>query len=231
MRQMLLGIGVAALLATASAASAQQLYGNFDGTMMGDAARQNGIESEMSRLRERPTGSARQGICPLVRGASAEVNNYVASRMRQVAEDVGAEYAKQSCEPNVVVLFSSDPDQLVNEADRTKRFNYNGVPAKAAQQFRSSAQPVRWMHGSATPGVKTRDARPYNALVVVDANKAANVKVSALADYVTMVSLADTQKRAAPDSSIMNLFDGEGAGPQAMTEADRAYLRTVYRAR
>lgn len=228
MRRVLLGIGVAAaLLTTAQAASARQAD-----TMIGDSRRQNGLEVEMSRLRERPTGGARQGVCPLVRGASAEVNNYVASRMRQVAQDVGANYATQSCEPNVVVLFSSDPDQLVNEAARTKRFNYNGVSAKAAQQFRSSAQPVRWMHGSATPGVKTRDARPYNSLVVVDANKAANMKVSALADYVTMVSLADVQTRAAPDNSIMNLFDdAKGAAPQAMTEADQAYLRSVYRAR
>lgn len=231
MRQVLLGLGVLALMATAPAVSAQQLYGNFDGTMMGDAARQNGVESEMGRLRQRPTGGARQGVCPLVRGASAEVNTYVAARMRQVAEQVGAEYAHTACEPNVVVLFSSNPNELVNEAARTKRFNYNGVTAQKAAQFRASSQPVRWIHGSATPRMATKDARPYNSLVVVDANKTADMKVSALADYVTMVSLADVHARATPDNSIMNLFDGEAAAPQAMTEADQAYLRAVYRAR
>jgi hypothetical protein len=203
----------------------------MDGTLVGDAVRQSAFEAEQARLRARPTGGARDGLCPLIRGASAEVNAYVASRMRQVAQDVGAEYAHRSCEPNVVVLFSSDPAQLVSEATRAKRFNYSGVTTANAQRFKTSTRPVRWMHGSATPGVATRDARPYNALVVVDANKAASVKVSALADYLTMVSLADLQKRSAPDHSIMNLFDGEAGGPQAMTDADRAYLRTVYRTR
>ncbi len=229
MRQVLLGIGVMAVLATAPAASARQ-----SDTMIGDARRENGLASEMGRLRSGngPTGGARQGVCPLVRGASAEVNNYVAARMHQVAKDVGAQYARGDCEPNVVVLFSSEPDQLLNEAARNKRINYSGVTAQGAQQFRTSTQPVRWMHGSATPGISTRDARPYNSLVVVDANKVADVKVSALADYVAMVSLADVRTRAAPaDSTILNLFDDAKAAPQAMTEADRAYLRAVYRAR
>ncbi|PIB92201.1 hypothetical protein [Caulobacter sp. FWC2] len=227
MRRVLLGIGVMTLLASGSAVSARQ-----SDTMMGDARRENGLAVEMARLRSGngPTGGARQGVCPLVRGASAEVNDYVAARMRQVAKDVGAEYARWDCEPNVVVLFSSEPDQLLNAASRDKRFNYSGVTAQRAQQFKTSTQPVRWMHGSATPGMKTRDARPYNSLVVVDANKAADVKVSALADYVTMVSLADVQARAAPaDGTILNLFDNGKA--EAMTEADRAYLRAVYRTR
>jgi len=219
-------MGVLALLATAPAVSAQQLYGNFDGTMIGDSRR----ESEVSRRPDYLTGGARQGICPLVKGASAEVNAYVSARLRQVANDVGARYANSRCEPNMVVLFSSEPQQLVDEASRKGRFNYRGVTPQKADAFKSSAQPVRWMHGTATPGMKTKDARPYNSLVVVDASKTAGMKVSALADYVTMVSLADVQNRAAPDNSIMNLFD-DGAAPQAMTDADRAYLRTVYRSR
>lgn len=233
MRQGLLGMGVVALLvATASAVSAQQFPGVADGTMVGDARRESSAYVDMARIRSGPTGGAREGVCPLVRGASAEVNAYVASRLRQVAKEVGAEYAHQACEPNVVVLFTADPEQLLSEASRTKRFNYSGVSNRKAQQFKASTQPVRWMHGSATLGMKTRDARPYNALVVVDASKAADVKISALADYVSMVSLADVQTRAAPDHSIINLFDNaKGAAPQAMTDADRAYLRAVYRAR
>lgn len=229
MRRVLLGMGVLALLATAPAVSAQQQSGNFDGTMAGDAARQNGLEVEMTRLRQGndPTGGARQRVCPLVRGASDEVNAYVASRLRQVANDVGAQYANQRCEPNMVVLFSSEPQKLVDEASRAGRFNYNGVTPQKADAFRSSTQPVRWMHGSATPRLKTKDTRPYNSLVVVDANKAAGVKVSALADYVSMVTLAEAPPSGG--SSILNLFDeGQGAAPAGMTDADRAYLRGVY---
>lgn len=227
MRQVLLGLGVLTLLATAAPAYAQQMPGNFDGTIIGDSRREN----EVGRRPDYPTGGARQGICPLVRGASAEVNAYVSARLHQVANDVGARYAGTRCEPNMVVLFSSEPQQLVDEASRKGRINYRGVTPQKADAFKNSSQPVRWMHGSGAPGMATRDARPYNSLVVVDASKTANMKVSALADYVTMVTLADTQTRAAPDHSIMNLFDEAGGAPQAMTDSDRAYLRTVYRSR
>lgn len=224
MRRMLLSVGVAVLLAAGSAASARQSE-----TLMGDARRQQGLESEMARLRQGLTGGAREGICPLVRGASAEVNNYVAARLRQVANQVGAEYAHRDCEPNVVVLFSSNPDELVVEATRAKRFNYRGVAAQDIERFRTSTQPVRWIHGSAAPGLKTQDARPYNALVIVDAAKAADFKVSTLADYVSLVALADTRVRAPAQDSILNLFDsGAIDAPRAMTEGDRAYLRSVH---
>lgn len=224
MRRMLLSVGVAVLLATGSAASARQSE-----TLMGDARRQQGLESEMARLRQGLSGGAREGICPLVRGASTEVNNYVAARLRQVANQVGAEYAHRDCEPNVVVLFSPNPDELVAEATRAKRFNYSGVAPQDIERFKTSSQPVRWIHGSAAPSLKTRDARPYNALVIVDAAKAANVKVSTLADYVSLVALADTRVRAPAEDSILNLFDGGAIGaPHSMTEADRAYLRSVH---
>jgi len=222
MRRMLLSVGVLALLATGSVASARQ-----SDTLIGDSRRQQGLESEMGRLRMGQTGGAREGVCPLVRGASAEVNAYVGARLRQVANQVGAEYAHRDCEPNVVVLFSPDPDELVAEATRAKRFNYRGVAAQDVERFKTSRQPVRWIHGSAAPGLKTTDARPYNALVIVDANKAGDVKVSTLADYISLVALADVRIRPAPAEGILNLFNAVDA-PRAMTEADRAYLRSVH---
>jgi hypothetical protein len=221
---MLLSVGVLALLATGSVASARQSE-----TLMGDARRQQGLESEMGRLRQGLTGGAREGVCPLVRGASTDVNNYVAARLRQVANQVGAEYAHRDCEPNIVVLFSPNPDELVAEATRAKRFNYRGVAPQDIERFKTSRQPVRWIHGSAAPGLKTRDARPYNALVIVDAAKAADVKVSTLADYVSLVALADTRVRAPAEDTILNLFDsGAVDAPRAMTEADRAYLSSIH---
>lgn len=224
MRRVLLSVGVVALLATGSVAFARQ-----NDTLRGDSRRQQMLDSEMARLRvEPPDGSARKGLCPLVRGASAEVNNYISARLRQVAYEVGARYAHDACEPNVVILFTSEPGKLLTEAGRAKRLNYNGVSKQRIEAFQTSAQPVRWLHGSARPGLKTLDARPDNALVIIDANKAADVKVSALADYVSLVSLAAVSPSAANGSSIMNLFDGPDA-PQAMTEGDRAYLRSVYR--
>ncbi|ATC24486.1 hypothetical protein EIB18_07860 [Caulobacter vibrioides] len=226
MKNVIFGLAITAALAVAPAAMARQAD-----TLIGDARRQSGLEAEMARLRQTSPGSARDGVCPLVRGASAEVNAYVAARLHQVARQAGATYAKRACEPNVVVLFSAEPDQLIREAAQSKRFNYRGAPADAVQAFKAGGQPVRWVHGGDVRGSAAGDARPHNALVVVDAAMAQNVKVSALADYLAMVSLADVRVRPAPANSIMSLFDTSGASPAALTPADQAYLRSVYRAR
>jgi hypothetical protein len=226
MKNAILVLAVSAALTGASGVSARQAD-----TLIGDGRRQNGLEVEMSRLRQTSPGSARDGVCPLVRGATAEVNAYVAARMHQVAQQVSAPYSKRACEPNVVVLFSVEPDALIREAARSKRFNYRGVSAAAAETFRSGADPVRWVHGGDVRGSATGDARPHNALVVVDATKAQDIKIAALADYLVMVSLADVRVRPAPTDTILNLFEAGDSALPGLTEADRAYLRSVYRAR
>jgi hypothetical protein len=226
MKNAILVLAVSAALTGASGVSARQAD-----TLIGDGRRQNGLEVEMSRLRQTSPGSARDGVCPLVRGATAEVNAYVAARMHQVAQQVGAPYSKRACEPNVVVLFSAEPDALIREAARSKRFNYRGVSAAAAETFRSGADPVRWVHGGDVRGSAAGDARPHNALVVVDATKAQDIKIAALADYLVMVSLADVRVRPAPTDTILTLFEAGDSAPPGLTEADRAYLRSVYRAR
>lgn len=226
MKNVISCLAVIATLATASGVSARQAD-----TLIGDARRQNGLESEMARLRQTSPGSARDGVCPLVRGASSEVNAYVAARLHQVARQAGAAYARRACEPNVVVLFSSEPDQLTREASRGKRFNYRGVSPEAAATFQTGGGPVRWVHGGDVRGSTAGDARPHNALVVVDATKAQNIKVAALADYLAMVSLADVKVRPAPTDTILTLFEAGDSAPPGLTEADRAYLRIVYRAR
>lgn len=226
MRNTVLVAAVTAALAVASSVSARQAD-----TLVGDGRRENALQVEMSRLRQASPGSARDGVCPLVRGASAEVNAYVAARMHQVAQQAGAPYAKRACEPNVVVLFSTEPDALIREAARSKRFNYRGASTAAVETFRSGADPVRWVHGGDVRGSAAGDARPHTALIVVDATKAQDVKVSALADYLAMVSLADVRVRPAPTDSIMTLFDDRDGTPKALTEADQAYLRSVHRAR
>ena len=151
MRNVLFGLSVAATLALAPAVHARQAD-----TLMGDARRQNGLESEMSRLRQASPGSARDGVCPLVRGASAEVNAYVAARLHQVARQAGASYAKRACEPNVVVLFSAEPDQLIQAATKAKRFNYRGARSgPGADRSAGSMEATCGARPLATPGLIT----------------------------------------------------------------------------
>jgi hypothetical protein len=72
-----------------------------------------------------------------------------------------------------------------------------------------------------------------NAVLIVDAERVGNVQVSALADYLAMVSLAqlDPEADTSQQSSILNLFaDAQSARMAGMTDWDLAYLHGLYAA-
>lgn len=72
-------------------------------------------------------------------------------------------------------------------------------------------------------------------LVVVDASKSQGLELSSLADYLSMVALAQLDPGADTSGydTILNLFSAHSAGtetPVEMTDWDRAYLQGLYRA-
>ncbi|MEZ5973127.1 MAG: hypothetical protein R3C31_15050 [Hyphomonadaceae bacterium] len=72
-----------------------------------------------------------------------------------------------------------------------------------------------------------------NVVVIVDATGARNVRVDALADYIAMVSLSQTEPDANTDGydTILNLFSDPPSGETGMTEWDLAYLQGLYSGR
>ncbi|HYD87425.1 MAG TPA: hypothetical protein VEA80_08120 [Vitreimonas sp.] len=81
-----------------------------------------------------------------------------------------------------------------------------------------------------------RMARPTlqavrNVVIIVDAERVGGVRLEALSDYLAMVSLAqlDPSADTSGQATILNLF-ADGAGPNAMTEWDIAYLSGLYQA-
>jgi hypothetical protein len=127
----------------------------------------------------------------------------------------------------------------------------------ALRAFVASDAPVRWWHvgrtttndgqevsdtadGSAPVTFVTGGASRLRrntrqdfgaAFIVVDANRFADVNsdFEALADYVTMVTLAQVDADADPRGlpSILNLFT-DRAAPRELTDWDVAYLRGLY---
>jgi hypothetical protein len=70
-------------------------------------------------------------------------------------------------------------------------------------------------------------------IIIVDATQAAGIQFEALADYVSMVALAQIDPDARPTGvdSILNLFNDQAAlRPTTITEWDLAYLRGLYEA-
>lgn len=191
-------------------------------------------------------------LCPVVAGAGRDADRYVRSRLRQVAGEVGLKFAAKTCYPNLMILFSREPEVMLDQARRRGKIRYDTISMPAIDRFKANPNPVRWLsytnevaaYGDMSSGdtdIRTMRApdshilqpvasRLSNSLVVVDARKAEGVEIAALADYVSMIALADIRPDATqPDqASILNLF-AEPGGPKRLTTADQAYLRALYK--
>ncbi|MDI1366030.1 MAG: hypothetical protein PSX79_14415 [bacterium] len=192
-------------------------------------------------------------LCPLVAGAPREVNTYVTARLRQVGEQVGVEFERKPCQPNLLVLFSREPEVMLRQARDQRKINAR-FSTPQARRFMSEPRPVRWLNNVGVTAAEGRTASASNSIIVsgvdsrlsnptrslilgsvivVDANRTQGVEVGALADYVALTALADIKPDAnlAGHRSILNLFsDGQPAASR-LTPIDMAYLRGVYKAR
>jgi hypothetical protein len=192
-------------------------------------------------------------LCPLVVGARPEVNTYVTSRLRQVGQQVGVQFERKACQPNLLVLFSNEPETMLQKAQAQKKISLNRVRPTEARRFMADGQPVRWLNGVAivpavgktasanslvANGVESRLSNPTRSVVrgsviVVDANKTSDVEVAALADYVALTALTNIKPDAnlSGHRSILNLFAEGGRSADRLTPLDIAYLHGVYKAR
>jgi hypothetical protein len=199
-------------------------------------------------------------LCPYVVGAPAEVNTYVASRLRQVGETVGVKFEAKACQPNLLVLFSNEPETMLRRARKMRRINFSPATPSEIDRFLGSTRPVRWWHSVVvTPSTATSPLagvidgpaiiRMENtrmlpstrsvirgSLIVVDAAQAGGVEVGALADYIAFAALTDVKLGAEmPDQdTILNLFAPgitRDNTARRLTPIDLAYLRGVYKTR
>ncbi len=137
--------------------------------------------------------------------------------------------------------------------------NVSTLGSAAFQAFLDNNQPVRWWHVAQTrtadgmqldgdasmggmsnaPAARSHGSRLRGdtredlnrVIVIVDASRVGNVQLSALADYVAMVSLAQIKADADTSgfASILNLFSSSRQ-LTAMTDWDVAYLSGLYTA-
>ena len=261
MRRLLLGLGLAALLATPNVVFGQAQHPNatdVDPLLVKGANRATTMSyvravtqlSSGGQVSKRPVR-----LCPYVAGGGRDVNRYVLRRLREVAGEVGLVFADRKCHPNMLILFSREPEVLLHQARKRGKIDYSGVQIPRVDRFKASISPIRWLsrttemsvYGEVPPGgidPSTAEYRApgsrivlptvsvlYHSLVVIDAEKANGVEVAALADYVSMVTLVDIKPDAAPaQSSILNLFSGNDRAKR-LTVSDRAYLQAVYKMR
>lgn len=196
-------------------------------------------------------------VCFGLLGLRAPLARTLLDRIGGNARDLGVRVSAPGCEPNVLVVVTDNVAAVTGEADRN-RLRYMGVDKDhgvsmgvgAWRDFMETPRPVRWWHVSR---LMTRDNMPadsatvylydagyihapthlnlHHVFIVVDAARVNGVPANALADYLTMVSLAQIDPNAdlAGTPTILNLFH-EGGMAGELTDWDRAYIRGLYAA-
>jgi hypothetical protein len=207
-------------------------------------------------------------LCPNAVGLTPDFNSFIIARIRQVADMVGAPLqTKLPCKPNMVVLFTPQPQALLDvvRAQKPVLLGYHST-AQMEAMTRVSHPIQAWyatatrdyngtlrlddaqafdacvaMYGAASCSAASMGTRVFDGMhsemaavtVVADANKIAGLQIGALADYIAMLALSQTQTFEAclPLASIANLMtaDCEGKKAQSLTESDLAYLKALYK--
>lgn len=222
----------------------------------------------------------KHGICPVVTGLPEVYAKLTATRVRQVAEMVGAPVADaRSCKTNIDIVFTLDPQVLLDDVQKKHRVFLGYHDAAEELHLATVTHPIQaWyttqtadLNGSTYIDDKLRnhggfyitvpsgsgyeqvfipDARVasvtgshlgdgisselYHVIITVDPTKVQGQTFRALADYVAMLSLAQTQtfEACAPVASITNLIShgcDVGAATSEISANDLAYLQGLYR--
>jgi|ERR1700733_2660779 len=195
-------------------------------------------------------------ICPQVAGLPYLDGEFVLSRFSEMAAAAGASLAPNICRPNLYILVSSVPDELIAEWSKRNPWMFGTAGGTKIRQFLHASAPVRvWYNTSLFNGdgvsckvydeginiceqgtqiaqVRLASVRDLTSVVVlVDARQIKEINMGQLAAYIAMVGLAEIRVDAklgdAP--TILHLFtDSANAPALGMSGWDAAYLKALY---
>ena len=195
-------------------------------------------------------------ICPQVAGLPYLDGEYVLSRFSQIAAAAGATLAPNICQPNLHILVSSVPDELIAEWSKRNPWMFGTAGGTKIHQFLHSSAPIRIWYNTAYFSGDGMSCKVYNegipmceqhaqiaqahlwavrdlasVIILVDARRIKEISMGQLAAYLSMVGLAEIRVDAklgdAP--TILRLFtDPTNAPALGMSTWDTAYLKALY---
>jgi len=201
-------------------------------------------------------------ICPSVVGLKAPYGQRLIDRIATVSGAVGLQTGAPGCRPNMIIVATDDSQTLARTVvdANPKAFAAweRGLSRgrEALAVFVETPTPVRWWHVTRT---RTADGGDFDrgaqvrvrgvgrlrattrddfdhVIILVDVKRIGLIRFETLADYITMVGLAqiDPDVTLAPGVSIIGLFADRSSGAEAargLTEWDAAYLLGLYSAK
>jgi hypothetical protein len=199
----------------------------------------------------------RQPVCPSVSGLPREAGEFVLGRFSEIARAAAVPLAGEHCHPNLFVVVSPRPAELLQAMEK-RNFQFAfGVDASptVVDELITTPRPVRVWYTSlmedrwGMPVVCTAFGHPapchseashllFNAVyvfgrvfVIVDLRRLDGVTRGQFADYVAMVGMAKLKPdaRLGDASTILKLFDGaHQAAPPGLTDWDQTFLKSLY---
>ena len=123
-----------------------------------------------------------------------------------------------------VSIQSSDGPPGMPDAPRGAKFTtWSGGEGEPPGNVDSAT-----LHHYSASLLSTRSARGiYAATLVVDSKRIGEVSVRSIADYAALVGLAEVSFGAAPEKSILSLF--EPTGDRLLSDRDTSFLSGLYR--
>jgi hypothetical protein len=195
-------------------------------------------------------------ICPEVAGLPAEDGEYVLSKVSEIARTAGASLAPEICSPNLHIVFSSVPDEIIAEWSARTPWMFGHAGGGKIRQFIKSTAPIRvWYnttffdgHGIAcktyNEGIQVceQDAEVTqiryaavrnlsSVIVLVDARQTKGISNGQLSAYIAMVGLAEIRvnPKLGDAPTILQLFaDSAIPPPPGLSLWDEAYLNALY---
>jgi hypothetical protein len=166
-------------------------------------------------------------VCPLVTGLRHEQDEFVLSRVSEIARAAGTPLGGQKCHPNLYIFVTAHPRELLRTIVSRRYLVFFGHAAPSqVDQFINRPGAVKVWHNTFQGAF---GVAPVS--VVVDGTRLDGVSEKQLADYVGMVSLAEIKSSAhfGEANTILKLFDGPPeAAPEGLSDWDRAFLKIVY---
>lgn len=202
---------------------------------------------------DEPLARMTEPLCIAASGLSAKVGAPIADRILGHAERLGIPLGGDKCSPNVLVLFvENGASQVAWLADHRPGV-FGDMSAHDVGALVRDKGPV---HAWSLTAITSRDGDPLvqlggglptlripsvsrirlstkahiaAALILIDRGAVEGKTINQIADYATMRLLAEVRPRKGDGvSTILSLFNGDGAAPESLTPFDWGYLRGLY---
>jgi hypothetical protein len=193
-------------------------------------------------------------ICFYLAGLPAEQVKLVLARLSQTSSSAGAPLARTPCQPNFVILATSEPERVLEASYARNPALFGSATPATIHQFLESSQsrPVRvWYNinsgrksgvhnGHFVPSNTQAESSPFvgntafdffSIVVIIDTNRTEHTRLDQLADYLVVAGLTnldlDADLGSAP--SILRLFALSGENqPSGLSSWDAAFLKALY---